>query len=145
MSCTYILFHNSFCLVFTAKKWPTAAWFKILDTCHWVRSGYQKLPSSSKYHGLNPLQFSSVGSCFHLLLLERLCPVPREEQGDCHALNLLVVSWLLMFHLNLSFCLICSLASFCNKNSEFCRASKAKRKLLLRCGWQNVIPSFKYE
>lgn len=119
-----------FFLVLIAKKtWLIAVWFKISDTFHWVSSGHYKLPSSSKYRGLNHFQHASVASCFHLLCLEQSCPVPREEQKDCHALNLLVVSWLLMFYLNLSFCLICSLAFFfCNKNSEFCCASKAKRK-----------------
>ena len=117
-----------FFLVLIAKNWLIAVWFKILGTCHWVGSGHHKLPSSSKYRGLNPFQYTSVGSSFHLLLLQRYCLVPREEQEDCHALNLLVVSWLLMFYLNLSFRFICSLAFFCSKNSEFCCASKAGKK-----------------
>lgn len=112
MPWTWLLFHNSF-LALIAKNWVIAVWFQILDTCHWVSSGHHKLPSSSKYCGLNRFQFSSAGNCFHLLLLEWFCLVPREEEKeDCHALNLLVGSWLLMFYLNLSFHLVCSVAFF---------------------------------
>lgn len=123
MSCRRISFYSSF-FCSHIQGLTDSCLVHNLNTCH------GKLrPLTPELQQVLWLESFPVFICWQLfpsVLSEAVLPHLQGRAGLART-ALLVVSCLLMFYLNLSFCLICSLASFCSQNSEFCCTSMMKK------------------